>query len=375
MNEKMDRLIGWFKHQKVGPLSLEIWPTYRCNLNCVMCGTWASRRRLGKQGIDYDVEKEIASEISEQRFVEIIKEAARLGIKKCLITGGGEPFVRKATTLRLMNEIKMLNMFGNVNTNGTLLSNEDTLNIVEMNWNMMMFSIDSADKKTHDFIRGSKGTFRKAMKTLKTIKKLKGDLEKDRPKIVFNTVLTNRNYQKLKEMIKLAKKVDCEDITFIPLIKFEGLEAELELNEKQISEFKEIVPEIIEFSKGLGIKTNIEDLTKKFVNTSEMDSDILSQIENSPKNFVHSPCFEPFLHLLIKPKGETTCCCMLEGSKENVKDKSLEEVWYGKYFNELREQIINRNLPKECKNCVFSQFIRNKQMREELKRNLLKKSI
>jgi MoaA/NifB/PqqE/SkfB family radical SAM enzyme len=233
-----------------------------------------------------------------------------------------------------------------------------------MNWDMMMFSLDSADEKTHDFIRGSRGTFIKLIKTLNMIKKLKTDFKKDKPKVVFNTILTNKNYDKLKEIIKLAKKVQCEDITFIPLIKFEDIEFKLELNEKKISEFQKIIPEIIKLSKELGINTNLEGLKENFVNTTEMDGAILSQIKNSPKNFLHSPCFEPFLHLLIRPNGQATCCCMLEGSSENVKNKSIEEIWFGKYFTELRSQIVKRILQKECRNCVFSQFMRNESIRE-----------
>jgi radical SAM protein with 4Fe4S-binding SPASM domain len=366
MNEKIDRLTSWKNGKKIGPLSLEIWPTNRCNLNCIMCGTWASRRRLKKQGIQYSVQEEIATELSEQKLIEIIKEAKMLEMKEFLITGGGEPFMRKKTILKMMDEIKKQNSFGNINTNGTLLSEDNVLKIVEMNWDMMMFSLDSAIEKTHDFIRGSRGTFKKLMKTLNMIKKLKVDLKKDKPKVVFNTVITNMNYDKLKKIIKLAKKVQCEDITFIPLIKFEGLEVNLELNEDQISKFKEIIKETIDLSRELEINTNLENLEENFVNTADMDDTILSQIENSPKNFLHSPCFEPFLHLLIRPNGQATCCCMLEGSLENIKNKSLGEVWLEKYFTELRKQIVKRNLPKECKNCVFSQFIRNESIRESL---------
>lgn len=366
MNEKINRLTNWKYGKKIGPLSLEIWPTNRCNLNCIMCGTWASRRRLKKQGIEYSLQEEIASELSEQKLIEIIKEASTFGVREFLITGGGEPMMRKETVLRMMNEIKSQNSFGNINTNGTLFSEDDVLKIIEMNWDMMMFSLDSADKKTHDFIRGSKGTFKKLMKTLNMIKKLKSGLKKDKPRVVFNTVLSNNNYNKLKEIIKLAKKVDCEDITFIPVIKFENLEVNLELNEEQTSELKEIISEIIELSKKVKINTNLEYLKEKFVNTIKMGDAILSQIKNSPKNFLHSPCFEPFLHLLIRPNGQATCCCMLEESLENVKNKNLEEVWFGKYFTGLRKQIVKRNLPKECKNCVFSQFIGNQSIRESL---------
>ena len=53
------------------------------------------------------------------------------------------------------------------------------------------------------------------------LKHHKEKLNKQKPKIVFNTVLTNKNFDKILDIIKLAYDVKCEDITFIPLIEFD----------------------------------------------------------------------------------------------------------------------------------------------------------
>jgi len=368
MEEKIERLKLWL-NGKAGPFLIEIWPTNRCNLRCVMCGTWANRRKMEEKGIKFNPLEEMKNEVSEERLLKLVREAKELGAKEFLITGGGEPFVRKATTLQLMNEVKTLNLFGNLNTNGTLLKKEDIRKIIEIGWDMLMFSVDAPNSKTHDFIRGMEGCFQKVKENLILIKKEKKRVRKDKPKIVFNTVLSNKVYDKIDEMIRFASKVGCEDITFIPLIPYDEEARKIELNEEQKIWLKKKMEYFINFSRKFGINTNLDELNF-YLFADKMDEVILKEIENSPEDLAHSACFEPFLHFLIKANGEATFCCMIENSPENIKEKSLEEIWFGKYFNEQRKNFVNKHLKEECKFCVFSQFVRNRQIR-----NVLEKSV
>jgi MoaA/NifB/PqqE/SkfB family radical SAM enzyme len=365
MEERIERLKMWLKG-KAGPFLIEIWPTNRCNLKCIMCGTWANRRKMEEKGMKYNPKEEMRNEVSEERLLNLVREAKQLGAREFLITGGGEPFIRKATTLKLMNEIKTLNLSGNLNTNGTLLNKEDIKKIIEMGWDMLMFSIDAPDSKTHDFIRGMKGCFQKVKENLILIKKEKKRMKVDKPKIVFNTVLSNKICDKIDKLIKFASKVDCEDITFIPLIPYDKKARKIELNEKQKIELKKRMENLMNISRKFEINTNLSELDF-CISTDKMNEAILREIENSPKDLAHSACFEPFLHFLVKANGEATFCCMIENSPENIKEKSLEEIWFGEFFNKERGDFINKSIKSECKFCVFSQFTKNKKIREMLK--------
>ncbi len=350
MEEKNSKVINWINGNKTGPLSIEIWPTNRCNLKCAMCGTRISQRNLLKQGINAQFEEK--KEIQEERLLSIIEGGSRLGVKNWLLTGGGEPLIRKETTLRLMNEIKKRNMFGNINTNGTLLSQDDINKIIKMKWDLIMFSLDSADEKAHDFIRGIDGTFKKSFKSLQNFKKIKKELGINKPKIVFNTILHNKNYDRLDKIIEFASDVECEDITFIPLIEFDKFEKNITLNDEQKEEFQGYIGDIEKLSKQYNINTNISSLSNKG--------------DRNNKSFLKF-CFEPFLHLVIKANGEVTPCCMIDSIQENIKDKSITEIWYGEYFSELRKRFLEGNLLENCKNCVLSQAIRNEELQKELK--------
>lgn len=387
MQEKIKRLVEWSRGKKLGPLSIEIWPTNKCNLKCVMCGTWAERERLMESG-KYDKEEEERGEMCKEKFVEILKESIELGVKECLITGGGEPLVKKPITFGLAELAKKHGMYGNINTNGTLFTKEDIIKLIEIGWDRIMFSIDGPDAETHDFIRSVPGTFDRCMNSLQLLKNLKEEYSKDKPAISFNVVIHNRNYKNLSEMIKLAQKVNCEDITFMPLIPFENMRDTLNLDKEQWNELRKLVPYIKKLSEKYGVTTNIEEfsgVSSHSPNGCSPEAEIEAKTETedglSLSNaigekiplFSYLPCYEPFLHIVVKPGGHVSPCCMIYG-EDNIKEKSLEDVWFGEYFNSLRNLFLRKKIPKECSTCVHSQFVRNKILREKLKNILFNKS-
>lgn len=369
MENKIKRLLDWSNNERPGPYSIEIWPTNRCNLKCKMCGTWARRREDEKSGIFYNPEEESNNELSDELLMSITKTTIEMGAKRFLITGGGEPFVRKEITLEIMQKIKKNELFGNLNTNGSLLSENDIRKIVNIDWNMIMFSIDGPDAETHDYIRGVKGAFERTYKNLKKIQMLKEKLNKEVPKIVFNTVITNRNYEKIEDIIKLADDVGCEDITFIPLIAYDETIEKLKLNDSESRKLQNSIKELISLSNNLSINTNLEDIRKEGIESSnDMNNKIMKMIDSSPNdNIIFSPCYQPFLHLLIKPNGDVSCCCMMESFQDNLKKNNLREIWYGKIFNKMRQNFLNKKIPDDCKTCVLSQYVNNRDIRKNLK--------
>lgn len=373
MDDRVFRLLNWANNKLQTPYSIEFHPTNLCNLDCVMCGTRAEHRRLKSINSKFDPHRDAKFELSTKEALELVRQTAKLNVKRWLITGGGEPFLVKERTLKIMEEIKKFDMYGNLNTNGVLLNGEDIKRIIKMRWDMLMFSIDSHDAKTHDEIRGVKGTFEKAKKNLYRIKENKKS--KKEPKIVFNSLLSNKNHIKIKELLNFAYDVGCEDITFIPLISFDTKSKSLAMSRPQESKFQNNIQEYIKYSKKLRVNTNLESLAQnKHIDTSKMDelifSKICSQNKCEKKDFSQTPCFEPFLNVVIKMDGLVSPCCMLNNYKDNIRKNSLEEIWFGNYFSKLRKELKSGKLSAGCKNCVFSQVTHNSELREELKKQL-----
>lgn len=353
MDEKIKRLKRWMIEEQAPPTTLELNPTTKCNLKCLSC--WLR---------EFKAETE---ELSDEKLLNIINEASKLGVKEIRIPGSGEPLMRKNLT-EVMKKIKEHSMNGLLITNGTLFTKQSIQELVEIGWDCVTFSIDSADEKTHDYLRGVKGSFHKVIESLKEFKRIKNELKKEKPLIRFNTVLSNKNYDHIPEIFELGYKYRCRDIQIQPMTIWGEEGQKLKLNDQQIREAKQELRKAQKKSKEYNINSNISNLldSEYVKNTNSMDK----VIKNIPKNnnpFLSIPCFEPWYNMIILPNG-TVSPCSISGNKinENIKEKSLKEIWYGKEFNIIRENLSKKKLFDYCKQCCTVIHIENQKIRKEL---------
>ena len=396
--------MSWARGVPAPPMNIELHPTNLCNCNCLMCGTRAEYRRVAKEDPDFSLDLVKSWEMTDERIIALAGESADLGVRSWLLTGGGEPFVRRKATMALIREIKRLGMNGNINTNGALLTETEVRTIVECGWDMLMFSMDSHEAEVHDRLRNTPRTFERATRAMELFKHWKKRLGTDRPKIVFNSVLFRDNHEKIPQLVEMAGRLGCEDITLIPLIKFDDHAPGLELDESRMAAFEKRIDAVLEVSRRSGVSTNAESFRRhKVEDTSRMDEIILYDLESkgghpgdpdrtheethdahegSPHgaphgdrrdgalDFCETPCFEPYLNVVIQMTGQVSPCCMLSTTKENVKEKSLQEIWHGPYFRRLRTMLASGDLPDGCKTCVFQQVVRTKEIRDDLRERM-----
>jgi len=248
LNEIYWRLRRWMSSGHAPPYKLQIAPTYRCNLRCQFCAwPWLNR---GK------------SELSSRMYMKIIGEAKELGINFVNIDGGGEPFVRKDTTMAIIKKVKNLDMKGGITTNGTLLTSKIIKEIVLLEWDEITFSIDAPFSRLHDMLRGKKGTFNILIKNIEELNFFKRKFKKEYPILIINCVLTRKNFTLISEMIKLAKKLECTHVNFIPMLVHRKEAQILKLKERNIPTLFYEIRKGIEISKELNISSNLNSLLK-----------------------------------------------------------------------------------------------------------------
>ncbi len=155
-------------------LGLVIEVTDRCNLNCKWCGV-----KRGKSSLSYS---QIISIINQNnpRFVEFT---------------GGEPLLNK-DIFRLIDYCKSSGMLVSLNTNGTLI---DDRIIGRINADIVRISIDGLEE-VNDNIRG-KGSFRKTIKAINLLSKVKKRLNK-KTKIIISTAVGKTNRYEARKIIK-----------------------------------------------------------------------------------------------------------------------------------------------------------------------------
>jgi MoaA/NifB/PqqE/SkfB family radical SAM enzyme len=339
MEERVNRILKWAKGEKCGPFTIELFPTFRCNQSCVFC----PREHIKKD--------ETPETLDEAQFIRIINEAAKLGTRQIDLIGGGEPLAC-STTPKLIRLIKQHGIFGYLNTNGTLFSEDLIKDMVEKEWDYVKFSLHGPDKSTHDSITNNSGSFDRVKLALKKFKYWKKKLKKDKPIIEIGPVLCKKNYNKLNDLIKLAHKYNIQHLLIQPLIKYPFIKKDLSLDKEEITCLKEKKDELIKLAKKYGINTNLEQILN--INIIERSNNTIPILKNAPKidKRLDFHCYEPWLHLTIWPNG-TVASCSFPGMPFRGKwEGSLEKTWNSEYFEYIRNKVKNKETFEYCSRCI-----------------------
>lgn len=352
-----ERLINWIGEKKDAPFTLDLRPTERCNLKCLSCAISKKKK------------EDILDELSYEKYLQVIKEAEDIGIKRVEIVGGGEPLILGKRMLNIMLEIKKRGMFGSITTNATLFNEEMVKKLVRSEWNLIAVSLDGPDPETHDHLRGVEGTFERVIKSIKLFQKWKKRLNKTLPEIIFIPVLSNQNYTKIKGLITLAEILGVKKVEFKTLVMFDDTEIKkLQLNNDQLKRFKEIAKEAEAYADEQSIETNLHTFIED--NFAEKSKNIVKVMkkdvfEKNPK--VGLSCFLPFFYIAINTNGAVEPCVVQQNKAyESVTKKSLRDIWCGNYFNSFRKKILKGEIPERCKGCCGGILFDNRKIRNRL---------
>ncbi len=356
MQEKIERIAKWSMEEEALPWGIEFNQTLRCNLRCKFC--WREPTKINHN-----------NELSLNDYKKVINEAAKLKVKEVKIIGGGEPLC-KDETIEIMKLIKKNNMFGYICTNGTLFKEKDIKELVEIGWDHLKISLHGPCN-THDFLTGAKGSFNAAIKNIKLFVKYKKRLKRKKPFIEIGVVLVNKNYDKLIEMFRLAKKLDLQAVFIEPVTVYSDLGGKLKLNKKQEEEFEKIARMADKIAIRSRIQTNLPYFfDSKLIEKTNKMTEVMKNLPNPKENdFFSIPCYEPFYRMGIRVDGTVGPCGFFdEESPENIKKKSLKEIWFGPYLKIRRNQMLKRRLPAYCAKCCTTLVVNNQEVQKQLRK-------
>jgi len=362
MEEKAGNITSWANGKPKPPVRIELHPTNVCNLKCRFC--WQSTAK----------NKRYSSELSDKKLISIITEAGEWGVKEWIISGGGEPLVRKKITLQLMTLIKRYNMRGQLTTNGVLFDKKSIKNVVDIGWDQIQFSIDGHHAEIHDYLRNVKGTFEKAINNADFLSDYKKKENKTLPYLGFNTVINRLNYDKLPDMIELCHKVGFQLVYFEPIYPGYLKKERLSLNEKEKEDMQNFIKKAAKKAKELKIDTNIENFYKKeLISKEKFEDTVIKETKNNDNPYLSLPCYQPWYLMGIKACGLTGCCSTFEIG-EKIRNKTLKEIWNGPIFNKIRQEMLSKRLPSYCSKCSVVVVMENKEIRNHLEKKLSNKN-
>jgi len=352
------RMQRWLSGVKLPPIRIDAELHRRCNLNCLHCNRQSSATDLTEQS------KNI--EIPDKYWIKLASDSGKLGVKSWNIAGIGEPMCKPDLTLKLIKTLKSYNIFGEITTNGTLWSESSIKSVVKTLWDCVYISLDAPDANTHDYIRGVPGTFDKAVNTVKLFRRYRDYYALRTPCIIINLVLNKLNYNKLSEMVSLVSELGADALFIEPMIVYTDEGRNLKLNDKEIKSLPKIFKETQRLAKKLNIATFISCLEgegkKKTVNkdlvkkTGELREVILSKADEKisqegTNRILDIPCYYPWFYLMVAADGSATHCGECTDLRDNIKNKTLKEIWYGEHLETIRKTYLKKNLPPYCQMC------------------------
>lgn len=336
----------------VYPEAITFFLTRLCNLCCKMCGQWG----------DYGANKPQARELLKARlsFDEIKKTLDEVSVFKPNITlFGGEPLIHPEV-LEIIRYIKAKGLHCLIISNGVMLADFAEA-IVNAGLDELNISIDGS-RELHDQIRGLAGAFDKIASGVDSINDFKKRFSKNKPLINIQCTINQYNYERLEELLEVAKRLEANSLTFHNLIF---------LNQKAIEAQKKVDAilncstkdwEGFVFEPGIDPKKLYQKLqsvmSRKhsfkvdyFPNLSEKSLSAYYSDVYTPENY-GSRCVSPWMCAYVFPDGEVNPCLNSSYSFGNIKNNTFSQVWNSEKALEFRGLLKKHKMFPACIRCT-----------------------
>jgi radical SAM protein with 4Fe4S-binding SPASM domain len=290
------------------PLSIQVQTHSTCNGHCVYCPYHETSSNLPQGVMDELLFKKIIDEIS-----------GWAGLKKIALMLQNEPLL-DANFFEHILYIKSMNLdiVLETVTNGTLLNPSMVDRICASGLDELTISMDAISKRTYELLHPG-FSFEKMREGIRRLFQHKPD----HLSIKFSFVLTKMNYHELEGFIQFVKNNGAKWRTIYLFNRANNVPAFLQM---RLSSFKWHT-----------IKNKL--LYKYF----------------------YQVCPSPFARMNVLFNGDVIICCQDWQRKTvvgNANTQSLQEIWRGKRYNELRKKITQKRYHEisTCCGCSIAQF-------------------
>ncbi len=297
--------------------------TQRCNSRCIMCNIW---------------QKETGRELTIQELNSILKDPFFASLRYVNLTGG-EPFLRKdlAEIAGIFGELNNFSAI-QIPTNGLLTNRiiETVENILQRLPPTVYLSISvsiDGDKAKHDQIRGIKGIYDNAIKTLQHMQSIKDS----RLIVGVEATVSQANIHSIDEVYHHLKNLS-DHVGFYPVISsnsFYGNEAN-----KAVKKDSRYIQKAVRFFSLLR-----ENEPEHAFYYDRMVSFLL----NGSRSF---KCLAGQKTAYLSSGGVLFPCLMLSDREEyffgNLLDGKAMEAWRGVKGRLIRKKLINNPICSQC---------------------------
>ncbi|MDZ7671927.1 MAG: radical SAM protein [Halanaerobiales bacterium] len=338
--------------KRADPLLSRVYiePTTDCNLNCKTCVRHSWDEKIGRMDL--------------QDYIKIIDDLKEFdNLDRISFWGIGEPLYHP-DIVEMIKRAKQLNVNTQIITNGLLLDESMSRNLLKAGLDSLVVSLDGTSPETMADIR-SGANLEEIINNVKTFKNLKSKYNDNKTEIGIEFVIMKSNVGELKDLRKLALELGASFIFLTNLLPYtEAMTDEIlysfSNSRSQPEERTEHRPEIYLPPTDLN-KDTVNSISKIVGKTSSIST---RQVPFDPHNgyckFVEQGS------VAINWKGEVSPCvplmhsydCYIRERKKhfksydlgNIQDSALEDIYNSGEFKEFRKKLIEFPF-SECTQC------------------------
>ena len=336
-------------HTFWGPKIVQIEPTNRCNLQCIMCSRWK-----------WQAETAAGDALSTSRLLSLFEELELMGTTLVLFSGG-EPFLRE-DIFDIIRFAHKRHIKTGIFTNGTLINQEKAEMITGLGTDVCV-SVDGSTSAIHDRIRNVKGAFQRAVSGIAFLIKARNAAPKGEftTNVGMNAVIQEGNLDDIPAYYLLGKELGIDFVRYnlvhgdSPVTLGENPREQLKKSLEELHTIKDDLT-VFEcpFVKGVAEGTIDLELAQK-------GRPSLHLMEENPM-----PCFKSFCYSLIDAFGRVYPCThtyfdnqSYQKYEENRKsyylgsilEDSFYHIWNGPHYMEFRRNMNPVNVALHRSTC------------------------
>jgi MoaA/NifB/PqqE/SkfB family radical SAM enzyme len=303
-------------HDNPGPdlpvLSAKIKLLWHCNLSCSFC-------RL----------PEPRTIMTRAAAMALGRELAAQGLRKAHFSGG--EVLLHPDCFAILADCAGLGVQVNLTSNGLLMGKEEIRLLEGAGVHSISLSIDSADRKVHDRLRGKKGSHKAVVRAAERI------AGRGKIRVRINTVVTARNIRGLGDMRGLVRSFG-PDVSW-KLIPVDPVDPRLL---PRVADVEQLAAEASQW-------VELEDRTPFGCTIDQYRATAAGR-----HGFRGVPCFAPWFHLFFTPEGFCYPCCMARGSTAPLgrfPELSVQQILEGGPMGGLRSLLASGGHLDVCARC------------------------
>lgn len=307
--------------------------TRKCNLRCKHCYSDAT-------------EDSAPDELSEADAKRLLDDIVNWGIK-LLIFDGGEPLYRDDFwEIARYASLKGLRVV--IGSNGTLIDQEVAERLKSSGIMAVQISIDGAKPHTHDWFRGERGSFNKALKGAKACKAVGLPFQ-------FGMTIRRGTLDEIPDMLKLAVDYGATAAEFFDLVQVPRVKKEIPDEVLTPEERKEVMNWLAKAQTDCPIIIRVPGcpmytiiLQEKEVKSKYFPGELLKRIPYYGRGCAAGM---PHGYLTILPNGDVIPCMLLQTKLGNIREEPITQIWDNSpILLKLRDRKL---LEGECNQCIY----------------------